>query len=337
MPRLHEILTSIHRLEEVVALGERHLIKNPEDYDATALVGTSAKLLKKKRAEFHAYVQAFHADPVSYSVYTGKGPEVPHLRDVCSAFTSFETAVLLTAQAKLLDQPQVIRKLQPPVAASALRYGYLASHGPKHLAFVAATRGDTQLEMDFTFDSLAGIEPGHPDRLRRVPDRVLRESAADVVSLAMDRSPKHLADFSRKNGSAILVEVNDWCGFHAHSLLDVQAVWGVGNAATQLAATSQQMEALQYTLEKLSDDTRYETFEADGAFYALNLRTRHFTFQTDSGNVIGGRFPADMFHTKRPAKLPRRYRVIFRKKVRFNEALGSEVVSYEIAGHEEIK
>lgn len=337
MPRLHEVLTSIHRLEEVVALGERHLIKNPEDFDAAALVGTSAKLLRKKRAEYQAYVEASRADPVSYSVYTGKGPEVPHLRDVCSAFTSFETAVLLTAQAKLLDQPQVIRKLQPSVAASALRYGYLASHGPKHLAFVASTRGDTQFEMDFTYDSINEIAPGHPDRLRRVPDRVLRESAADVVSLAKDRSPQHLADFSRKNGSAILVEVNDWCEFHTNSLLDVQAIWGAGDQAVQLAATSQQMETLHYTLERLSDDTRYETFEVDGAFYALNLKTRHFTFQADNGNVIGGRFPSDMFNTKRPAKLPRRYRVIFRKKVRLNEALGSEVISYEIAGHDEIK
>jgi hypothetical protein len=336
MPRIHEILSSIHRLEQAVALGERHLAKHPDDFDTSAVVSTSDKLLRKKRGEFAAYVKMFNADPVTYSVYTGKGCDVPHIREICSAFSSFEMSVLLTAQSKLLDQPQHIRKLQPPVAAAALRYGYLASTGPKHLAFVAHTRGDTQLDLDFTFESLNAIDPGHPDRLRSIPDRVLREAASDVIGLAKNRSPKSLSAFAKKNGSAILVEVNDWCNYHTQSLLDIETIWGTGGDAVNLAATSQQMEALHYKLEKLSDEIRFETFLVEGAFYSINTKTRHFSFQADDGRIIGGKFPADMFNSQRPVKVPRRYTVIFCKKVRLNDALGSEVTTYEIETYTEI-
>lgn len=336
MPRLHEVLSSIHRLEQAVATAEARLASAPEDIDAAVLAVSSSRLLSKRRSEFNDYLRSYHAEPVSYAVYTGKGEVLPHMREVCSAFTSFETAVLLTAQAKLLDQPQKVRKLEAPIAAAALRYGYLQSNGPKHLALVASTRGETQLEMGFSYDVVNRLTPGDPRRLTTVPDKVLREAAKDVFRIAGVHTSEKIAEFSRKNGPAIIVEINDWCHHHSDSSLDVEATWGSDNQQS-LRATSAQLEALWFRIEKLSDDTRYETIEVNGGFYAFNLKTRHFAFQSDDEQVFGGRFPKDMFSERRPAKIPRRYKVIFKKRIKFNEALGSEVVTYEIANLEELK
>lgn len=338
MPQLHEILASIHRLDQLVARGQARLIERPDDWDVASLVDTNAKLLKRRRREFEDAVKSRQGDVVTYSVYSGKNDfcMLPNLRSICSAFTSFETAVLLTAQAKLLDVPQRMRRLEQPVAAAALRYGYLSSNGPQHLAFVAATRGETQLELQLDIATGERLAPGRLERLSRVPDRVLKEAAHDIFALANSRDSKKLAEFSRKNGSAILVEVNDWCQHHTDAVLDAEAVWGVDDPQS-LRVTAHQMETLRYTLEKLSDDTKYEMFEVTGSFYAFNIRTRRFAFEADDGMAIAGHVPKDMFNSNKPAKIPRRYKVVFQKKIRFNEALGQTVTTFSVVEFKEAR
>ena len=336
MPHLHEILASIHKLDSLVAKSESWLASNPEDWDAAALVDINTKLLERRKRDFAEYIKTFKGDTVVYSVFSPKisAFSIPVMRNICTAFTSFETAVLLTAQAKLMDAPQRMRKLEKTVEAAALRYGYMKSDNPRHLAFVAATQGETQMELTLNDDTNQPLAAGDPRRLMRVPDRVLKEAANDIFSIAQSRDAKKLSDFSRKNGPAILVEVNDWCQSHRDSALDAEAIWGDSN---QLMVTSHQMETLHYTLEKLSDDTRFETFELKGSFYAFNLKTRRFAFEGDDGTVIAGHVPANMFTSHKPAKLPKRYAVVFQKKTRFNEALGQSVTSYMVVSFEETK
>jgi len=327
MPHLHEIVASIHKLDGLVARAEGRLAKDPQNWDIAALLHTNVKLLARRKQEFDAYVKSLRGEPVSYSVHSSSIAPTPGLRDICSAFASFETAVLLTAQSKLLDQPVVKRKLEPPVEAASLRYGYLESSGPNQLAFVACTRGEQQREMSF----MAELEPGDPKRLQVVPDGILLEAAQDVFQIVniTPRERNKLTDFARKNGHAPLLEISRWCSIHSDANLDAESRWGDLDPS-KLRATRHQMETVVWMLNEISDDIRFDVFELTGVFYSVNSRTRRFAFESDEGEVVAGHFdPAVVNHSK-PMKVPRRYRVTLSKATRENEALGESVVRYTI-------
>jgi hypothetical protein len=332
MPRLHEIIASIHQLDSLVAKTEARLAANPDNWNFAALVDTNLKLLARKKQQFNEALRMLKGDPVSYSVYAGRNAPMPNIRSICGAFTSFENAVLLTAQSILLNTPVNKRKIEAPVAAAALRYGYLESNGPSHLSFVASTRGEPQAEMAFMDD----LAPGDPKRLSHVPDSVLMEAAQDVFEIVNVKQPQRLSEFARVNGAAPLKEINNWCSSHIGALLDAETHWGsVDPALTRV--TAHQMDSVSYMLEKLSDELSVEHVEVTGSFYAFNFNTNRFAFDGDDGQAYAGHFSSDVFNSKKPARLPARYKLVLEKVTKENQALGQVVIKYSIVNYEPMK
>lgn len=337
MPRPHEIIAQIHRLNGVIERSERRLLADPADFDTLTLAETSMKLLRGYEEDFAKAAAAAKEHVIRYTVHHGRG-ETPSFRDVGAVFTSFETAVLLTAQAKLMDQPQRTRRLEPPVRAAALRYGYLFSDRPDQLGIAAATSAsDRQLRM--SIDEGPDPEPGHPHRLRDISAALLLESAKDVFAVAnRGEKPEAIAKFARSYGSAIVLELNEWSELHMRTYLDAEAEWITSDRQTEkFHVRAPKLETLHYSIEKLGDDVRRDVVEMKGAFYSLNVRTRHFTFEAVDGTKIHGTAPRHIFDENKPAKLPHQYQVIFGVKRRFNEALGIDVTTFEILSLEEIK
>ena len=338
MPLPHELLIHIHKLEGALNRGENRLLKRPGDINALALVESNRKLLLKYRADFDAMAAQQKEEVLKYTVYAGRG-EIPHVRDIAAIFTSFETAVLLTAQSKLLDQPQHRRHLEAPVRAAAFRYGYLFSERDRQLGLVTATNMPAQqLELNSTLVR-EDLEPGHPERFKNLTPGLLRESAGEIFSVARAAmKPKDIAGFARKYGSAVVVELNEWSELHARTFLDAEAEWHSSDQPElHLNAPATLLDSLHFAIEKLSDEQRFETIKLKGQFYALNLRTRYFSFETMDGTTkIHGTFPKEMLNERKPMKVPRKYEAVFLVKRRFNEALGKDLTTYEIKSIEEL-
>lgn len=333
MSRLLQILGGIHRLEGAIANGETYLKLHPEDISFLAATVSSKRLLERRKLEWANVSRDHRSEIVRYTVYGGKTYSAPHVRDICNVFTSFETAVLLTAQSTLMGSPQRTRRLEAPIQQAALRYGYLFSDRDNQLGIVASTRGEHQME--FEIDDLNTLEINHPKRLQRVPDEILKKAASEVFTIAQAKKPDQIAEFASRRGPAVVAEIDEWCKGHTRALLDVEAGWG-DDAAMKVQATAHQMETLTSMIEMLSDNVRYDVIEAEGQFYVLNRNTRYFGFKTSDGTHITGRFPKGIFDDKRPAKMPRSYRAIFSVKSRFNEALGRDMTIYEIMDISEI-
>lgn len=340
MPLPHENLIDIHRLEAVVQRGERRLLENPTDTNTLALVETSRRLLLECREEFEDAAKAQGEDVVRYTVYGGRY-EVPHFRDIASIFTSFENALLLTAQSKILDQPQRTRKIEAPVKDAALRYGYLFSDNEKQLGLVASTRKQPQQSNLDLPEEIKIPPPGDPRRFHTLPltPALLRESANDVFSITRAAlEPEKIASFAQKYGPGVINEINIWGKTHGQTNLDANAEWiGGKDAPLRMAAPATALYSLHTAIERLSDKIRSEVIEVKGHFAALNMNTRYFSFQSIDGvSKFNGHFSSKLISDKRPFKMPHQYAVTFDVVRRYNEALGSEVATYSILDYIEI-
>jgi hypothetical protein len=183
------------------------------------------------------------------------------------------------------------------------------------------------------------LEPGDPERFKNLTPGLLRESAGEIFSVARAAmKPKDIAGFARRYGSAVVVELNEWSELHARTYLDAEAEWhSSDHPELRLSAPATLLDSLHFAIERLSDEQRFDMITLEGQFYALNMRTRHFSFETlDRVTKIHGTFPKESFNERKPMKVPRKYKAVFLVKRRFNEALGTDITTYEIKAIEEL-
>tara|TARA_R100000027_G_scaffold54802_4_gene43911 strand:- start:8796 stop:9776 length:981 start_codon:yes stop_codon:yes gene_type:complete len=325
MAAITELIRSLHSLKKANADCERHLVNNPEDYDAFALYDTSAELIRRKDEEFKRIVSHYRAQPISYEIVNARGGNVlagPLFRGV----EGYENTILIFAQSILENRPQNSLFIHKETRQNGFRYGYLYSDRLDQLGAMLFTGGTDQLDLP-----IPGLEPSESESVKAI-----KEAVGEFSKVVSDREKKSLGKVQARFGRACIKGMLEWAQATSAAEVDVLSEFGSGNDLVRFSSSVFHSETLASSISRYSADTQIDHKELTGEIEAFNQSTSYFAFRDEDGVKYSGKVPKDLFTVEAPVMLPSRYKVVLRETRRVNDLTEDITLSYRLVSADPI-
>ena len=326
MARIHLLETSIHKLAGAVADCERHIARNPKDWDAHALLDTALASLDRRRREYEAHVRDIGAETVSYSLVQNQEDQIL-ASSLSQSLAFYEKALLVTTQSIIEDRPQEKTIYTNEVKDMAFRYGYLFSESRQQLGMMMRTKSREQLELSLN----------EKDSLQDTPDvKALRQAVTEISGIVHSRATNDLSHFRKKHGPAAVRQLGHWAETNMVGNFDVFSEFGEGSGKIGIKASPVDSHSLRKKISFFSEQSTSTIKQVEGLLLAINFNTKHFSFRANDGEVYSGRFGHGVFGQSNVAHLPASYTAHIRARKRLNELTDETVVTYKLVGADEL-